>query len=76
MVPNGSSGSTNPEADGRRLGGGAIASLTGAGLLLIFMVQNTESVRLDFLSGVSRGRCGSSPSPPPCSGRWCGSDSA
>jgi uncharacterized integral membrane protein len=49
MVPDGSSGSTSREADGRRLGGGAIASLTGAGLLLIFMVQNTESVRLDFL---------------------------
>ena len=49
MVPDGSNGGTSPEADGRRLGGGAIASLTGAGLLLIFMVQNTESVRLDFL---------------------------
>ena len=35
--------------DRRRLGGGAIASLTGAGLLIIFMLQNTESVRLDFL---------------------------
>ena len=43
------SGGTGPEAGGRRLGGGAIASLTGVGLLLIFMIQNTESVRLDFL---------------------------
>ena len=34
---------------GRRLGGGAIASLTGVGLLLVFMIQNTESVTLDFL---------------------------
>jgi uncharacterized integral membrane protein len=42
-------GSTGPEAGGRRLGGGAIASLIGVGLLLIFMIQNTESVQLDFL---------------------------
>jgi uncharacterized integral membrane protein len=41
MVQNGSSG--------RKLGGGAIASLTGVGLLLIFMIQNREDVRLDFL---------------------------
>jgi uncharacterized integral membrane protein len=37
------------QAQTRRLGAGAIASLTGVGLLLIFMFQNTESVRLDFL---------------------------
>jgi len=42
-------GSTGPDGDGRRLGGGAIATLTGVALLLIFMIQNTESVRLDFL---------------------------
>ena len=41
MVQNGSSG--------RKLGGGAIASLTGVGLLFIFMLQNGEDVRLDFL---------------------------
>ncbi len=34
---------------GSRLGGGAVASLSGMGLLLIFMIQNTESVTLDFL---------------------------
>ncbi len=34
---------------GRRISGGAIASLTGVGLLLAFMLQNTEDVRLDFL---------------------------
>ena len=28
---------------------GAIASLSGVGLLLIFMIQNTQRVRLDFL---------------------------
>ena len=45
----GPGGSTTPEAERRRLGGGAVASLIGAGLLLIFMIQNTESVRLAFL---------------------------
>lgn len=33
----------------RRFGGGAIASLTGVGLLVVFMIQNSEDVRLDFL---------------------------
>jgi uncharacterized integral membrane protein len=38
------------EQQGRRkLGGGAIASLTGVGVLVIFIVQNTEDVRFDFL---------------------------
>lgn len=37
------------ESDGRKIGGGAIASLTGIGVLLIFIVQNTEDVRFDFL---------------------------
>jgi uncharacterized integral membrane protein len=45
MLENGS----DQKPDGRRLGGGAIASLTGVGLLIIFMIQNTEDVRLDFL---------------------------
>ncbi len=50
MVLESPSGSTRPpDADGRRLGGGAIASLVGGGLLLVFMIQNTESVQLDFL---------------------------
>jgi uncharacterized integral membrane protein len=35
---------------GRRLSGGAIASLAGVGVLLIFIVQNTEDVRFDFLT--------------------------
>ena len=34
---------------GRRVGAGAIASLTGVGLLLIFMIQNRDDVTLDFL---------------------------
>ncbi len=35
--------------NGARLGSGAIASLTGVGLLLIFMIQNTEKITLHFL---------------------------
>jgi uncharacterized integral membrane protein len=37
------------EGESRRLTGGAIASLTGLGVLVIFMLQNTDDVRLDFL---------------------------
>jgi uncharacterized integral membrane protein len=37
------------KSDGKRLGGGAIASLVGVGALVTFMLQNTEDVRLDFL---------------------------
>ena len=40
---------SDSQAQARGLGAGAIASLTGVGLLLIFMFQNTESVRRDFL---------------------------
>jgi uncharacterized integral membrane protein len=32
-----------------RLGGGAIASLVGVGLLLVFIIQNTEKIKLHFL---------------------------
>jgi uncharacterized integral membrane protein len=49
MVQESPSDSTRPPTQGRRLSGGAIASLGGVGLLLIFMFQNTERVRLDFL---------------------------
>ena len=35
--------------DSRRLGGGAIASLTGLGVLIIFVFQNTADVRFHFL---------------------------
>ncbi len=44
---NGRSGGA--ERQGPGLGGGAIAALSGVGLLLIFMIQNTEDVTLDFL---------------------------
>ena len=33
----------------RRLGGGAIASLSGLAVLLIFIIQNREDVRFHFL---------------------------
>jgi uncharacterized integral membrane protein len=36
-------------ADARRLSGGAIASLIGLALLVIFMIQNRAHVRLHFL---------------------------
>ena len=49
MVQRSPGDGTSPLSEGRRLGGAAIASLTGVALLVIFMVQNTESVRLDFL---------------------------
>jgi uncharacterized integral membrane protein len=34
----------------RRVGGGAIASLTGLAVLLIFIIQNRGNVRFHFLS--------------------------
>ena len=37
----------NPEA--RRIGGGAIASLSGLGVLVVFVIQNTQDVRFQFL---------------------------
>ena len=38
-----------PEPGGRGLSGGAIASVSGLVVLLIFVVQNTESVKFKFL---------------------------
>lgn len=37
------------DSGGRKISGGAIASLTGLGVLAIFIVQNTQDVRFDFL---------------------------
>jgi uncharacterized integral membrane protein len=34
---------------GNKTGGGAIASLTGIGVLLIFIIQNTQDVKFKFL---------------------------
>ena len=38
-----------PAAEKSGLGGGAIASLFGAGVLLVFMLQNRQDVRIHFL---------------------------
>jgi len=46
----GASTSGAADGQGRRLGFGAIVSLIGVGVLLIFMIQNTEDVTLDFLA--------------------------
>ena len=37
------------EADRGRLGAGAIATIGGAAALVIFMLQNTEDVTIEFL---------------------------
>ncbi len=37
------------DKDGLRLGGGAVATLSGAAVLVIFVLQNTEDTQLDFL---------------------------
>ena len=47
--PAGGSGNGPEQGQGRQLGWGTITGLTGVGLLLIFMIQNTEDVKLDFL---------------------------
>jgi len=39
----------SPQPGARGVSGGTIATITGAGVLLIFIVQNTEDVRFDFL---------------------------
>ncbi|HEY5247799.1 MAG TPA: LapA family protein [Dermatophilaceae bacterium] len=35
--------------ENRRLGGGAIAAVSGLAILAIFVIQNTEDVRFNFL---------------------------
>jgi uncharacterized integral membrane protein len=51
MVEQSSGGSATGVAEGQRarLSSGVIASLIGVGLLVIFMVQNTQPVTLQFL---------------------------
>jgi uncharacterized integral membrane protein len=44
------SGNTSSgRSDRRKLGGGAIASLSGVAVLVIFMIQNTADVTVEFL---------------------------
>ena len=38
------------ERQGARLGGGAIASVSGVAALVIFMIQNTDDVTVEFLT--------------------------
>jgi hypothetical protein len=45
MVQERPSDSTRPPPQGRRLGAGAVVSLSGVVLLLIFMIQNTHAAR-------------------------------
>jgi uncharacterized integral membrane protein len=40
----------NTAADRRKFGAGAIASLAGVAVLVIFMAQNREDVTVEFLS--------------------------
>lgn len=40
---------TGGAASGARLGGGVIASLVGAALLVVFMVQNRQGITVHFL---------------------------
>jgi uncharacterized integral membrane protein len=48
MVQERATDSLSPQPDRRWLSGGAVASLVGVALLLIFMIQNADSVPLDF----------------------------
>ena len=57
--------------------GGATAFLIGVGLLIMFMIQNTEDVRLDFLTWSFTWRSDSfRPRPHPRRGRLGGSNAS
>ena len=49
VQPEGQQPADGQQPDGRKLSGGAIASLTGVGVLLVFIIQNTDRVRFQFL---------------------------
>jgi uncharacterized integral membrane protein len=49
MVEHRSTGTAAAGGRGLRVSGGAIASLVGLGLLVIFMIQNTEPITPSFL---------------------------
>ena len=40
---------STPTSENRKIGGGAVATLTGLAVLLVFVVQNTEQVQFRFL---------------------------
>ena len=64
---------TTQAKEGAALSGGVIGALVGLGLLVVFMLQNTEDVPVKFLFWISRGRCGWSCWRPHWSVRRCGS---
>ncbi|MFN8027189.1 MAG: LapA family protein [Acidimicrobiia bacterium] len=37
------------KSSGRHIGGGAVATIAGVALLVIFVAQNTQDVKFDFL---------------------------
>ena len=41
--------SVSHETSNKKLGGGAIASIVGGGALVVFALQNTDDVHIDFL---------------------------
>lgn len=45
-----SAGTGTPEGAGRGVGAGAVASLSGVGVLVVFVLQNTQSVEVTFLA--------------------------
>jgi len=49
MTYEGPSSSASDAGKGKRIGAGAVLSIIGVGALVIFIVQNTNEVRLDFL---------------------------
>lgn len=46
-VPGGADGAASER---RAIGGGALASLTGVGVLIVFMLQNRDDVTVTFLA--------------------------
>ena len=49
MVQTGGGTTNRGASSGSKLSGGVIASIIGGGALIVFIVQNTNDVRLDFL---------------------------
>jgi uncharacterized integral membrane protein len=45
----GDDGTSGAEREGARLSGGAIATISGLGALGVFMLQNTDDVKVQFL---------------------------
>ena len=74
--PPASTSGTGTASGDVRLSGGVIATLAGSGLLIVFMLQNTQDVTLEFLFWGLTGHCGCSPWSTRRCERSCGSGSA